>query len=254
MVLDVCSASRFKRTIAAETSPRMMSTAERAVNDLQGATAMLSRASLAEAEPPPIQYGFLVPTSRQRKRGRSGKGKGKDADQDHATEKHLDMIEVDSPEEANETQPLGVRLLLKEWTIGEDPRDYTYVNPYTTANDSFGANISRRPTYLATPTEQKPPTIGPQTQIKALQRPTAPPTIGGGLAFQLQATQPLASLSKLLPTSPHALRAPFSSQAIGSHSQASDSPWASTQPVAGAFGSRTSIAAKTKVKKRVGGF
>ncbi|KAG8861980.1 hypothetical protein FRB96_002423 [Tulasnella sp. 330] len=261
MALNVWSTSPFKSITSGESLSRITPSRESVVADLQDTTAMLSRASLVRNEPPPIQYGFLAPTILQRKRGRSERSKSRGADYDHDVEEHVAIMEVDNSQEAHGVQPVGVQLLLKEWTIGEDPRDYNYVNPYTAASDGQETNFTRCPIQLAAPIKPRPPTVGSQTQIKVSQRPTAPPTTSGGFTSQemvFRASQPVASFPRFLATagapSTPALRAPSSSQVVEPQTQAPDTPWASTQPVAGAFGSRTNLAVKAKAKKRVEGF
>ncbi|KAG8893310.1 hypothetical protein FRB99_002050, partial [Tulasnella sp. 403] len=74
------------------------------------ATAMFSRATITADEPPPVRYYYLQP---------------KEDDDDEAGSN------VDSQVLSGSEQPLGIRLLLQEWTIGEDPNDYQYVDPYS---------------------------------------------------------------------------------------------------------------------------
>ncbi|KAG9010101.1 hypothetical protein FRB93_004763 [Tulasnella sp. JGI-2019a] len=235
MALDVFSKIPFKLGDIVDNSPStILSAKDRAVSDLREATAMLSRASLVEKEPPPVQYGFLSPTYRK-KRGRSGKGSRPPSDD---TE---DKVEEEDVNQAPIAQPLGVRLLLKEWTIGDDPKDYVYVNTYAPASDSSRINpLPRFPIYSTTPIALKPPAVGSQSQVRTSQRPIAPPTISGA-----SASQPGAVVAQ-----DRQLRTPLSSQGAEPVGQG----WANTQPVAGAFGSRANISTKAKSKKRVGGF
>jgi hypothetical protein len=51
-----------------------------------------------------------------------------------------------SVEEYNIVSPLGVRLLLKEWELGSNPQEVTYVDPY---NGAVQANPSVRGTKKA---------------------------------------------------------------------------------------------------------
>lgn len=206
--------------------------------DIRDATDMLSRASLKEKEPPRVQFGFLGPSSPPRRRSKKRKarppddGDGVDGNDNY-----------DGQELGDDQQALGIRLLLSEWTIGEDPKEYVYVNPYI----NRGSKVSQPATHeyrMVSSVKDAPPPIVSQSHSQS-----RPPAVTGN--FASQSTAP-----PLRPTT-SSQNQPFLFDQFSlawSQNQSQDAVWASTQPVTGAFGSRASIVAKTKAKKRMGGF
>jgi len=72
--------------------------------------------SLAD-EPPPVHLGYL----RSKPIG--------------TTDSHSSaQSRTASPASQELDSPMGVRLLLKEWEVGTDPREYTYDDPYNESN------------------------------------------------------------------------------------------------------------------------
>ncbi|KAK7693787.1 hypothetical protein QCA50_003359 [Cerrena zonata] len=198
--------------------------------------------SLDANEPPQVKFGFLDPIPVE------------DA------EKNYDKVESSSGKNRVLSQPLGVRLLLSEWTIGEDPQAYHYVDPYD-VNAPPPRSLARTkeqprkrtpPPVASQPSRiQKPPAIA----VKAT--PTAPPAI---VSTQPSRPAPVPSVPSLLQrqqslprvhqTGSQPTQTGWSS---GSQSQ-SQMPVMSTQVLPGPHGGRPQPAKKKPPKKRVGGF
>lgn len=140
--------------------------------------------------------------------------------------------------------PMGVQLLLKEWDVGTDPRDYTYADPY---NDlDHGTTTARR---------LRSPLQSPQTV--ALTQSQRPPLVIASKPFVSQVV-PFPAASK-----PGGILKPASGMPIlrtGSQSIVRDLTFnasqqdymASTQILPGPHGGRQST--KKSTKKRLGGF
>ena len=176
--------------------------------------------SLRAPKPPPVQFGFLRPVLSR--------------DSQHH--------ERDDTVPSNEPCPLGVELLLQDWSIGEDPRSYIYEDPYATSLPSGHAIERKASSAVAAQTVQRAPPAVTKTA-------PAPPSI----AF----SQPQALRSNQLPD-----EAISRSQAMGSQPttfaiQSSSSQYVSmpsTQVLPGPYGGRPSLPKKKPVKKRMGGF
>ena len=90
-------------------------TFEDVVADMSLATGALSID--ASGPPPPVHFGFLTPM---------GTGPGDRSSSNSEREKSC------TPQTGEaEPVPLGVRLLMDEWKVGEDPKDYKYLDPYS---------------------------------------------------------------------------------------------------------------------------
>ncbi|KAH0827044.1 hypothetical protein J3R83DRAFT_4727 [Lanmaoa asiatica] len=168
-------------------------------------------------EPPEVKFGYFRPV---RKSGADHYAdKDRDADQDPA----------------GVTSPLGVRLLLAEWELGTDPKDYTYRDPYDLADiDAQPIPEYRRP--LAAP---------PVTQKKQVP-PQRPPLVVAA------ATQPPVIHTVEYATSQTVQRT-RSQQFESGFDAFSQEPMASTQTLPGPFGGRPGVG-KKPAKKRIGGF
>ncbi len=188
--------------------------------------------SIGVPEPPPVQFGFLRPDF----------SKGTDH---YAEEKEHDR----KPE-----QPLGVRLLLKDWEIGSDPESYMYYDPYGISGIAAPRPI--RPTRLPPvheaalrPTQQTQSQKAPP--VIASSVPMAPPPI---LSNQPPRVLPKANWQSqdVVMAAPRMGSQPdaYVSQ-DGSQSQEMFIP--STQVLPGPFGGRPA-AKKKPAKKRLGGF
>jgi len=171
-------------------------------------------------EPPEVKFGYFRPI---RKSGA-----------DHYAEKHRD-----NEQELDVSSPLGVRLLLAEWELGSDPKDYTYRDPYGLAN------IDEQPI----PQYRKLPAALPMTQKKQIPPQRPPPVVAA-------ATQPtVVHTAERAPTTVQSqvIQQTHSQQfdlGLGAFSQ---EPMMSTQVLPGPFGGRPG-AGKKPAKKRVGGF
>ncbi len=141
-----------------------------------------------------------------------------------------------------------MRLLLSEWVVGADPKDYTYVDPYDLEEQGAEGNQQSQLT---------------MTQVSMPQtRSQAPPTIIATQAMQPPAitsessSQPPAQTHLL----PRQLQTQVSySQVFGTQPNSqelqSQLAMASTQILPGPFGGRPAAGQKKKPpKKRLGGF
>ncbi|KAJ7283465.1 hypothetical protein C8J57DRAFT_1292640 [Mycena rebaudengoi] len=167
--------------------------------------------------PPPVSFGFLRPVSK------------------HTTD---DLPEGDG----DETIPLGVRLLLRDWDVGTDFRNFVYNDPYDSELEEPTPIRKKRPSPKARP-EERP------------VEPHRPPLV-------------VASIS-IVPSNQSNVRRPFISQDTNFHrptmygsqpvapttqlEEATQDFRAGTQIVPGVYGGRPS-AKKKAVKKRLGGF
>jgi hypothetical protein len=185
--------------------------------------------SIGIPEPPAVNFGFLRPVF------------GKEDDHNGGSKEYL---------QGKANQPLGVRLLLKDWEVGTDPKSYTYYDPY----DIPEAN-ARRPIHNF----QSFP-MGPRfTQQTQSQK--APPVIATALSMGPPPiiSSRVTSGSQRQPQ--EALVIAKDSARTGSQlgllnmddSQSQDIPMASTQVLPGPFGGRPAVK-KKPTKKRLGGF
>ncbi|KAJ7781591.1 hypothetical protein B0H16DRAFT_1498983 [Mycena metata] len=146
-------------------------------------------------------------------------------------------------DEEKDMIPLGVRLLLKDWDVGTDPRDFAYRDPYGDASEEPAPAPVRRKEPAAdalkerpTADAQRPPLVIAATSIHQFD---------GGRGFlsqdpnlqhrapQISGSQPLSTNARL-----EGISQDFMS---------------STQILPGAYGGRPAIKKKV-TKKRLGGF
>lgn len=171
-------------------------------------------------EPPDVDFGYFRPV---RKSGA-----------DHYADK-----DRDSEQDGGVSSSRGVRLLLAEWELGTDPKDYTYRDPYGLAD------IDAQPV----PQYRRLPAALPMTQKKQIA-PQRPPLV------VTAATQP-----PVVHIVEHAPATVQSQTMQRTHSQQfepdvhafSQHPMTSTQTLPGPFGGRPG-AGKKAAKKRIGGF
>lgn len=88
---------------------------------VDAATSMMSKTSIATSEPPPLRFNFLQPELS----GVSGRLKMEDIEDVSAGKRRKKRVSV-----SEQNLDLGVRLLLSEWRVGDDPKGVPYVNPY----------------------------------------------------------------------------------------------------------------------------
>ncbi|KAI0093849.1 hypothetical protein BDY19DRAFT_989383 [Irpex rosettiformis] len=191
--------------------------------------------SIGVPEPPPLHFGFLRPDF----------SRGNDH---YAEDKEVHRHKID--------QPLGVRLLLKDWELEIDPGSYVYYDPYNLS----GVGVPRpiRPTRLPPINETAfRPTQQTQSQkappVIASSIPMGPPPI---ISTQLSRAIPKARASwqsqevimaaPLLESQPGAAHSQNGSQTKGIFAT-------STQVLPGPFGGRPAVKKKA-AKKRLGGF
>lgn len=173
-------------------------------------------------EPPDVEFSFFHPI---RKIG---------ANHYVATEKTSPAL---TEEDTKVSCPMGVRLLLAEWEVGSDVKNYTYRDPYT-ATEVDHASGPRRKQALRTP----PPT---QSTVVPSQRP--PTVVATGTRPQWEVTGTQVA---------HAAKQSYSQEAtsypkLDTFSQ--DPIQTSTQVLSGPYGGRLMVG-KKPTKKRIGGF
>jgi hypothetical protein len=138
----------------------------------------MSRATEAmslDDEPPPIQFGYLHPA------------------------------EDDANEPDGLDSPLGVRLLLKEWEVGCNPREYVYVDPY---NSGQSAPVRAKKGHASVNTgrmssqSQRPPQILATSTVAPLERMTAPSwemAASQGALVEMETTAEMMASTQVLP-------------------------------------------------------
>ncbi|KAI0078199.1 hypothetical protein K474DRAFT_1674351 [Panus rudis PR-1116 ss-1] len=199
--------------------------------------------SIGVAEPPDVKFTFLQPTPKRTLYRKDDSNEeetvGETSTEDDATAERFRC-------------PLGVRLLLSEWSLGADPQSYVYQDPYdSTAPPAF---VPRGPQPRdITPTDpaasqpvtsQRPPTIAVVTR---------PPVIASSQPTRAHPVRPS--------TQPGFSRLPQSQDNIGgsqpirpSSQQIGETMMPSTQVLPGPYGGRTAAPVKKKpAKKRIGG-
>lgn len=129
------------------------------------------------------------------------------------------------------SSPLGVRLLLAEWELGTDPKDYAYRDPYGVADMDAQPIPQHRKLSAA-------PQITQKKQI-VLQRP--PPVVAAAPAVRIAERAPAMVQSQMVQPEPSC--DPFVNGQM-----------ASTQVLPGPFGGRPGAGGKKPARKRVGGF
>ncbi|KAI0748606.1 hypothetical protein C8Q80DRAFT_1219698 [Daedaleopsis nitida] len=201
--------------------------------------------SLGELEPPPVRFAFLRPT----RPSKLPEGAGDTT------------IRAEDAASSKWSAPLGVRLLLQEWELGSDPKEYVYHDPYGDTSE-VAAQASRRaakePARKASPERavpprlptQRPPTIAPSMAI-----PQAPPVVTARSVAP--ARKPLGaarSQDAIVAQSQRVLNGGSQPTDNWAAPPSSQEPLASTQVLPGPHGGRPSAAKKKPAKKRVGGF
>ncbi|KAF8447531.1 hypothetical protein L210DRAFT_3472417 [Boletus edulis BED1] len=163
-------------------------------------------------EPSEVKFGYFRPI---RKAGAN-----------HYTEGNQD-----GEQDSRVSSPLGVRLLLAEWELGTDPKDYTYRDPYGVAD------IDEQPI----PQYRKPLVAIPMTQKKQMppQRPPAVVTV---------ATQPpvVRAVERAAPTTGSQIVQRTQSQPfdVGLDALSQEPMMMSTQVLPGPFGGRPAAGKK----------
>jgi hypothetical protein len=197
----------------------------------------MSRATEAMSlvdEPPPVHLGYL-------------RSKPIDATDSHSSA----QSRTASPASQELDSPMGVRLLLKEWEVGTDPREYTYDDPYNESNSdavyiprSRGIESSTQTTQKIMPTQsQRPPLV---IASKSLIPPTMSATgVPARQRLPIQ-SQGLTDKAPLFRTGSQTTRDPgngVSSQDFMTSTQILPGPHGGQQPIK-----------KKAAKRRLGGF
>ncbi|OSD08614.1 hypothetical protein PYCCODRAFT_1380319 [Trametes coccinea BRFM310] len=201
--------------------------------------------SLAELEPPPVNFGFLRPIPKEDANGQP-------------------IVPEDSTDPTKSVVPLGVRLLLQEWDVGTNPYEYVYRDPYDDTAEPPAR--TQRPMKPFTPAQKEAQSsmemgVAGQNQMQrppaiASSTPRAPPAIA--------ASQPVVPRKPLVAARSHDVLVPPSSPRVlpSGTQKGRSTPFpppsqdlmASTQVLPGPHGGRPAPAKKKPVKKRLGGF
>lgn len=195
--------------------------------------------SIGETEPPQVKFGLLdpIPVEEAEKTGPSTSGNNQ------------------TPKSS-----LGIRLLLSEWSIGDDPQEYNYVDPYD-VNATPSRPLPQRkeqprkrtppPVALQPSRIQKPPAIAVKTA------PAAPPAIALTQSSRPAPVPPVPSFpqsQQSLPRAPQGGSQPTQTGWSSNSPTQSQMPVMSTQVLPGPHGGRPQPVKKKPPKKRVGGF
>ncbi|KZT26395.1 hypothetical protein NEOLEDRAFT_1132445 [Neolentinus lepideus HHB14362 ss-1] len=196
-----------------------------ALEDMSRATESMS---ISVSEPPPVRFGYLRPVMKSKmayySREEQPKGPA------------IQGVEL----------PIGARLLLQEWEVGEDPNDYLYRDPYDAG--AVHVKAATRPKapasvrevlFRSRPDAQRPPLIVPARTLA----PSIP-------TVQTIAKRPVTqSQDVAMPD-----LAAETSQPMVAASQSQDIFMTNTQILPGPFGGRLPVGKKKTAKKRMGGF
>lgn len=165
------------------------------------------------------------------------------------------ILRTDSPATQDFDGPLAVRLLLNEWSIGADPENYAYTDPYEEESQQLIAVHRRR--------QETVPPIVPGTlppfrlQVPPMvvaSKPTAPPIVGVGAPVRAMPTwNTIVFENPTQPSRPPAPRTGSQMVSTDASQPPSQQLLPSTQVLPGPFGGRQA-GKKKPVKKRLGGF
>lgn len=236
--MDVYSSTAIKSTLSQQEQGSAQATELE-----QEPSTLLSKATeqltLSQKEPSPISFSYFRPVNKD---GRS-----------HYKARMPVPEPLIEEEDQDVEMPLGVRLLLSEWTVGDNPQEYNYVDPYDVDGSEAQSQL-----YSQLQAERKGRMRRAATEDAndATQHPTqsqAPPTIVAAktLASTQPAKVPTVARSKTQ-TQP---AFSFSQQTLVNETPSSQPLMMNTQVLPGPFGGRPAASAKKKsAKKRIGGF
>lgn len=162
------------------------------------------------------------------------------------------IIRADSPATQDFDGPLAVRLLLNEWSVGTDPENYAYIDPYEEEAQRLVAAPRRQQTENQLPRTLPPSRSQVAPPMIVASKPAAPSLIGVAGPSRGLPSWSNIELNQTQPGRPPVPR-------TGSQMVTSDAPPASqeflssTQVLPGPFGGRQA-GKKKPVKKRLGGF
>ena len=198
-------------------------TFEEVVVDMSLATGALS---INTSGPPPVHFGFLTPIAAE--------SVGYDS-------MDMEREEPGTPQtEEGDLIPPGVRLLMDEWKVGEDPKDYKYVDPY--GDDALNPTAARRKAggkkCLTVQNQANDPT--PRLNLPTVVTARAPPLVAPSKTAALKEEEYTVG-SGFTRDEPPQAQGPLQ-----------DVMMVSTQVEPGKFGDRKT--GQKKRQKRVGGF
>ena len=203
--------------------PEQAQTFEDVVADMSLATGALS---INVSGPPPVHFGFLTPITA--------------GPSDRSPSVGPDNPRTPHTGEA-EPSPIGVRLLMSEWNVGDDPNDYKYLDPYDTSSPDQQrggvGNESLRVRNVQSQPLDPIPRLNPPTVVAA----RAPPLVAPSKVAVVKEREKIPVGGGFSQDNP--LQTQGSSQ---------DAMVVSTQVEPGKFGDRKT--GQKKRQKRVGGF
>jgi hypothetical protein len=205
--------------------------------DLETMAGALSLGGDQVDEPPEVEFGYLRPVVKAKAMDHYEKDKSEDAG-----------TNIEGGDSDKISLPMGVRLLLKDWEVGTETKDYIFRDPYNTTDEptprfsaaaklrhmNSGPNASSQPVR-----SQRPPPVM-SSQAVAGRPDSQPPPKKLPMVVQSQDTFLQPSM-------------PLPSSATG-YSQPSQASQPNTQILPGPHGGRPSTTKKKSTKKRVGGF
>jgi hypothetical protein len=185
--------------------------------------------SLGDGELPPTRFSVLRPDFRRGGAGTSATSTSEDV--------------------AEEPEPTGIRHLLAEWRLGEDPGAYEYpdllLGSLAPGRPPAGRQ-GRAPDGTTTGPSQRPPAIA----VRREQPPSIVPA-----SQPMPSTLPLAHAIQFVNPAISRAAAPATQLPPQSQSQPkAKAPIPSTQVLPGRYGGRPEIARNKAAKKRLGGF
>ncbi|KAF8643784.1 hypothetical protein AX16_008803 [Volvariella volvacea WC 439] len=190
--------------------------------ELENMTGALS----LDGEPPSVEFSFLHPVPK---------------DEKHMSQNGEEFV-----------APLGVRLLLRDWDVGADPKQYAYWDPYDTTSQAQSISEAKLPSTSHPSKPQSRPAI-PSLQPSNVRTPLPPSILPSSQPPRVQeapqkpALMNQSQVPKRTPQTPN-------SQPLVSDQRASGEVVASTQILPGPYGGRQTGVKKKPGKKRLGGF
>ncbi|KAI5121668.1 hypothetical protein M0805_002744 [Coniferiporia weirii] len=244
--MDVYSATPFRSSKPREASPS---------TELQE-SALLTRAaeqlSLSQKEPPPVTFSYHRPVVNDGWKHYKNSGAAPRAHE----------AEPQAEDEDKEVEiPLGVRLLLSEWDVDDDPYKYEYVDPYDVeglGHDSQQPSQSGSRGKAQHRRQQGGASVsGPGAALPPPTQSQAPPTIIAAKSLALTQSRSTGSLpqpSLARREDPRVQTQPRFGLTQAETEPQSSQPMAmaNTQVLPGPFGGRQGP--KKPAKKRMGGF
>ncbi|KAL1722548.1 hypothetical protein EV715DRAFT_192366 [Schizophyllum commune] len=152
-------------------------------DDLEAMTSALS----IDTEPPPVHFSYLTPLKKDHYARDAGPtaGNANATSDPNTTDVANTTLDSAAPPDASDqtlTLPPGPRLLLSEWTLGEDPSEYEF-------HDAYDADAAERPPSVARRKAAKPTSTAGILSAELQQR-SQPPFVVASQPPPVMASQP----------------------------------------------------------------